>query len=92
MDIAALTAFTEIVATGSFSQAAEKLHLTQPAISKRIAKLEQELGTPLLDRIGRHIKPTEAGAELLEKYPARYRATYISLPVIILVYIAYRRY
>ncbi|MFB1037413.1 MAG: LysR family transcriptional regulator, partial [Sinobacterium sp.] len=65
MDISALTAFAEIADTGSFSQAAENLHLTQPAISKRIAKLEQELGTPLLDRIGRYIKPTEAGAELL---------------------------
>ncbi|MFT4998480.1 MAG: DNA-binding transcriptional LysR family regulator [Flavobacteriales bacterium] len=65
MDIAALTAFAEIVDTGSFSQAAQNLHLTQPAISKRIAKLEQALGTPLLDRIGRHIKPTEAGTELL---------------------------
>ena len=65
MDIAALTAFTEIVATGSFSQAAEKLHLTQPAISKRLAALENQLGTKLIDRSNRQVRLTNAGARLL---------------------------
>tara|TARA_R110002051_G_scaffold140454_5_gene213316 strand:+ start:8733 stop:9533 length:801 start_codon:yes stop_codon:yes gene_type:complete len=40
------------------------LHLTQPAISKRIATLEQQLGARLFDRIGRHVTLTEAGRAL----------------------------
>ena len=51
--------------TGSFSLAAEKLHLTQPAVSKRIALLEEQLGTGLFDRIGRNVSLTEAGNALL---------------------------
>ncbi|HID81823.1 MAG TPA: LysR family transcriptional regulator, partial [Thiotrichales bacterium] len=43
MDIAALQAFTQVAETGSFSNAAERLHITQPAISKRIATLEQQI-------------------------------------------------
>ncbi|MFQ3323316.1 MAG: DNA-binding transcriptional LysR family regulator [Pseudomonadales bacterium] len=65
MDIAALKTLIEIANTGSFSAAANNLHITQPAISKRIAKLEQEMNTPLLDRIGKQVKPTEAGLTLL---------------------------
>ena len=51
--------------TGSFSLAAERLHLTQPAVSKRVALLEEQLGTGLFDRIGRNISLTEAGQALL---------------------------
>jgi DNA-binding transcriptional LysR family regulator len=51
--------------TQSFSRAAEQLHLTQPAISKRIATLESQVGTRLFDRIGRRIALTEAGNVLL---------------------------
>ena len=54
-----------VAETGSFSLAAEKLHLTQPAVSKRVALLEEQLGTGLLDRIGRNISLTEAGQALL---------------------------
>ncbi|MEM8662329.1 MAG: LysR family transcriptional regulator, partial [Pseudomonadota bacterium] len=54
-----------VAETGSFSQAAEKLHLTQPAVSKRIALLEQELDAELFDRIGREVSLTEAGRVLL---------------------------
>jgi len=54
-----------VAETGSFSRAAEKNFLTQPAMSKRIATLEAELGTPLFDRIGRRIQLTEAGRTLL---------------------------
>ena len=47
MDSNALKAFLTIVDQGSFSEAAEILHLTQPAISKRLAALENQLGTSL---------------------------------------------
>lgn len=67
MDIEALKAFTAVASLGSFSLAAETLFLTQPAVSKRIAALEIELGTPLFDRIGRRIVLTEAGRTLLPK-------------------------
>lgn len=67
MDIAALKAFTAVADAGSFSAAAEHLFLTQPAISKRIAALENELGTKLFDRIGRTITLTEAGQALLPR-------------------------
>jgi len=69
MDIANLRAFAEVAACGSFSIAAERLHLTQPAVSKRIAVLEDDLGTPLFDRLGRRTELTEAGRALLARVP-----------------------
>lgn len=65
MDIQNLAAFLLVAETGSFSLAAQKLHLTQPAVSKRVSLLEQQLGTDLFDRIGRSISLTEAGRALL---------------------------
>ena len=65
MDIQSLEAFLMVAEFGSFSRAADKLYLTQPAVSKRIANLEQQLGTSLFDRIGRDVYLTEAG-ELLQ--------------------------
>ena len=65
MDSNSLRAFITIVDQGSFSEAAEVLHLTQPAISKRLAALEQQLGTSLIDRSHRQIQLTEAGTRLL---------------------------
>lgn len=53
--------------TGSFSQTSDQLFLTQPAISKRVAALEEELGTPLFDRLGRQVSLTEAGRALLPR-------------------------
>ena len=67
MDLASLRAFVEVAREGSFSQAAENLFLTQPAISKRIAGLEEELATRLFDRAGRQVLPTEAGRHLLPR-------------------------
>lgn len=64
MDIAALQAFLAVAETGSFSRAAERIFLTQPAISKRIALLEDELGTKLFDRVGRSPQLTPAGQAL----------------------------
>jgi DNA-binding transcriptional LysR family regulator len=65
MDIQNLQAFVLVAESGSFSLAAEKLHLTQPAVSKRVALLEDQLQTELFDRIGRNISLTEAGRALL---------------------------
>lgn len=65
METQELTAFVEVAETGSFSVAAERLHLTQPAISKRIAALEARLHKPLFDRVGRRITLTDAGRSLL---------------------------
>src|SRR5690606_16375879 len=64
MDTANLDAFLAVADTGSFSRAAERLHLTQPAISKRIATLEQQLDARLFDRIGKRVDLTEAGRAL----------------------------
>ena len=65
MDTQDLQAFISVVDQGGFSAAAEDLHLTQPAISKRIANLENRLGQRLFDRIGRRISLTDAGQLLL---------------------------
>jgi len=67
MDMANLSAFIAIAETGSFSGAGERLHLTQPAISKRIAGLEQQLDVRLFDRLGREVTLTEAGRALLPR-------------------------
>jgi DNA-binding transcriptional LysR family regulator len=67
MDIHTLTVFVEVARSGSFSRAAENLYLTQPAVSKRIAALENELSAPLFNRIGRNISLTEPGEILLPK-------------------------
>ena len=67
MDIANLQAFVAVAEHGSFSQAADQLHLTQPAVSKRIALLETELAVGLFDRPGRRVLLTEAGRALLPR-------------------------
>ncbi|WP_252274040.1 LysR family transcriptional regulator [Pseudomonas subflava] len=67
MDLANLNAFIAIAEAGSFSEAAERLHLTQPAVSKRIAGLEQQLDVRLFDRLGREVNLTEAGRALLPR-------------------------
>ncbi len=65
MDINNLRAFIEVADKRSFSRSAESLHLTQPAVSKRIAALESELSARLFDRVGRSVHLTEAGHVLL---------------------------
>lgn len=67
MDLASLDAFLAIADSGGFSAAGERLHLTQPAVSKRIAALEAQLGRRLFDRIGREVALTEAGQALLPR-------------------------
>ena len=64
MDTRQLAAFCEVVDRKSFSQAADRLGVTQPAVSLQIRSLEKRLGTKLLDRSGRRVEPTEAGQRL----------------------------
>lgn len=65
MDLAQLEAFLEAARWGSFRRAAEALYLTQPSLSERIKRLEEELGQPLFIRMGRGVRLTEAGRSLL---------------------------
>ncbi|MBR9912079.1 MAG: LysR family transcriptional regulator [Gammaproteobacteria bacterium] len=74
MDTQHLKAFTTVVQLGSFTDAADKLHLTQPAVSKRIAALEQQLGCRLIDRVKRGVSLTEAGQALLPRAQAILRS------------------
>lgn len=67
MDINSLNAFIQVAETGSFSEAANRLHITQPAVSKRISSLESQLENRLIDRIGRKVELTPAGATLLPR-------------------------
>src|SRR6266540_2980898 len=64
MDTRQLAAFCAVVERRSFSQAAERLGVTQPAVSLQIRSLEHRLGRQLLDRSGRRVEPTEAGLRL----------------------------
>ena len=64
MDTRQLAAFCAVVERRSFSQAAERLGVTQPAVSLQIRALEKRVGTRLLDRSGRRVEPTEAGWRL----------------------------
>ncbi|MFK8080907.1 MAG: LysR family transcriptional regulator [Granulosicoccus sp.] len=65
MDFPSLKAFVSVAEYRSFSLAAERLFMTQPAISKRVAALEQDLGVTLFDRLGRRVELTEAGEKFL---------------------------
>lgn len=67
MDNAQLKAFVAVADSQSFSRAADQLHLTQPAVSKRIANLETELGQRLFDRVGHAVHLTPAGQTLLPR-------------------------
>src|SRR3979411_2920523 len=64
MDTRQLQACCEVGDRKSFSRAAEKLGVTQPAVSLQVRSLEKRLGTQLLDRSGRRVEPTEAGLRL----------------------------
>jgi DNA-binding transcriptional LysR family regulator len=69
MDLAQLEAFVAVVDEGTFTAAAARLHLSQPALSRRIATLEAELGVALFERVGRAVRLTPAGRDALD--PAR---------------------
>ncbi len=61
MELRYLEIFYRVVECGSFSRAAEELHLTQPTVSIHVKALEDELSTRLLDRLGKTVVPTQAG-------------------------------
>ncbi len=67
MDTANLQAFIRVAETGSFSLAAQQLFITQPAVSKRIKQLEQQLDSKLVDRKGKQIHLTQTGQALLPR-------------------------
>jgi DNA-binding transcriptional LysR family regulator len=66
LNLRQLHAFADVIELGSFSAAAERLNLTQPAVSLQIRQLESRLGVRLIERIGRRARPTTAGTALLE--------------------------
>jgi DNA-binding transcriptional LysR family regulator len=65
LDSRQLRAFATLARTGSFTQAARELHLTQSAISYSIKSLEADVGCRLLDRLGKKVTLTQAGEQLL---------------------------
>ncbi|MCC6454926.1 MAG: LysR family transcriptional regulator [Caldilineaceae bacterium] len=67
MDFTQLQGFVQVAQEGSFTRAAEKLYLTQPALSLQIKALETELGMPLFERRNRQVYLTEAGRMVLER-------------------------
>ncbi len=67
MELHQLRYFVAVAEEGSFTRAAERCAVTQPALSQQIAKLEAELGRPLFDRTGRGVTPTLVGVALLEE-------------------------
>jgi DNA-binding transcriptional LysR family regulator len=66
MDLREVRTFVMVADLGTVSKAAQQLHLTQPALSRQIAGLEEELGLRLFDRVGRRLLLTSEGAELLK--------------------------
>jgi len=70
IDLSALRIFLTVVQERSFSRAAAKVHLTQPAVSQAVRRLEHALGEVLFDRSSKSPTPTEAGL-VLQNYGAR---------------------
>jgi DNA-binding transcriptional LysR family regulator len=67
MTLVQLKHLIELANSGSFSQSANKLHLTQPALSRSIKALEDELGQPLFDRVGRRNELTAFGGQIVQR-------------------------
>jgi DNA-binding transcriptional LysR family regulator len=67
MDMLQLKYFVQVAKEKSYTRAAKKLYLSQPALSKTIKKLENELGAKLFDRSGKEVKLTDCGKDLFEK-------------------------
>lgn len=61
-----LRTFSEVIARGSFSAAADRLQLSQPAVSLQVRELEKRIGVRLIERVGKRATPTAAGIELLD--------------------------
>ncbi len=67
MELHQLRYFVTVADLGNFTRAAEKCFVAQPSLSQQIIKLEKELGQPLLERLGRKARLTDAGEILYEK-------------------------
>ncbi|WP_330254895.1 LysR family transcriptional regulator [Nocardia sp. NBC_00565] len=67
MEFKQLTALVTVAEVGSVTRAAELLHLVQPAVTRQIRLLEQELGVALFERTRQGMRPTEAGAVMVER-------------------------
>jgi DNA-binding transcriptional LysR family regulator len=78
MDTRQLAAFCAVIDRASFSQAAEQLGVTQPAVSLAVRSLERRLGATLIDRSARHAEPTEAG-RLVYRHAQRILAAELEL-------------
>ena len=65
LDPRLLRAFVAITDTGSFTQAAERLNMTQSTISQQLGRLEDTVGQPLIDRADRPVRPTASGERLI---------------------------
>ena len=67
MDIRALRYYVEVVDQSSFTRAANRLHVTQPTVSKMVQQLEQSFGVTLLARVGKRFQVTDAGMIVLQR-------------------------
>lgn len=67
LDIKQLKAIVTVAEVGSVTRAADLLHLVQPAVTRQIRTLEQELGIPLFERTGQGMRPTEAGTIMVDR-------------------------
>ena len=73
MELRYLHTFVAMVEHGSIAEAARRLDITAPAVAARLQALEDEIGTPLVQRIGRAVKPTNAGLNILASARAMLR-------------------
>ncbi|MGD9942662.1 MAG: LysR family transcriptional regulator [Burkholderiaceae bacterium] len=69
MDLKQMRYFLAVAEERNFNRAAERLHMTQPPLTRQIQALEEELGTPLFVRASKGVELTDAGAALLEEVP-----------------------
>ncbi|WP_439678420.1 LysR family transcriptional regulator [Embleya sp. MST-111070] len=67
MDVKQLRALVTVAETGSVTRAAELLHLVQPAVTRQIRSLEEELGVSLFERTRHGMQPTSAGTTMVER-------------------------
>lgn len=67
MNVEFLHSFVTVLEAGSLAEAARRLDLTPAAVAARLRALEEDLGTPLVQRAGRSVRPTEAGSKILER-------------------------
>lgn len=67
MNVDFLHSFVTVVESGSFAEAGRRLDLTPAAVAARLHALEEELGVTLIQRSGRSVRPTDAGAKIMER-------------------------